>query len=814
MSSEGSSERAQCTSIDVSIVLTLHREAIFLARTLRSLAEASSYARNSGITVELVAVLDRADAQTKSALTTSDKLRAFDQIRTIQVDNGSLGPSRNDGCQLASGNYISFADADDLISFNAIERMFAVAARLGKHTILVPKFLFAFDASYHIGEYFDLETVTPLTLVHYHPFVSRIFAHRSLFDNVQFADVRITNGYAYEDWHFNCNAIAAGYTFRACEDTILFYRQRRASLLNTANVVSTKQIPPSALFEPKTYARICTPYADPATWPNPALAKPRSKSITTNLVIQELVSAANAIDPAVDLMQLRASHHFTNIGPCQTGKAYLRLCEIIGDRRFDEVFVMPFLTTGGADKYLLDIMRELVAIRQDTRILVLFGQPFEGYAWLDKMPAGTVHFDLWRMFPDITDDDRDVIALKLIQACATQARLHLKASPFAQRFFAKFAAVLKENRPVFYRFSDPHERHGQISVTGAQPFQFISDNIEYLDKLVCDNASIVRSDLGRISSARRKWHCLYARAALDEWLADDYRPPGKSLLWASRLDGEKRPMLLVAIAKVLLAKMPSYKIHVHGQPTLHPFNLDLLRRLPNVEYHGAFRSFQETAPRDHLCLIYTSEFDGIPNILIEAAAAGLPIIAPDVGGISELVQDGQTGILLSCAGDDFEDAAAYVAGIEHLAASPELCDKIRRGASELVANRHSPSRYAVRVREIFEPELLQNAPVPSRVPTDELDRALAGELTTLINMAASEHTDKDEEIRRLERVLAQERHATLFARQRIADLERAESPKIDYDTMNSIAKEVWREKRRRRLQFQVVRWVKRRLFSR
>ena len=53
--------------IDVSIVLNMHREALFLRPTLRSLDACAIEAAKHGISVELVAVFDRADADTIEA---------------------------------------------------------------------------------------------------------------------------------------------------------------------------------------------------------------------------------------------------------------------------------------------------------------------------------------------------------------------------------------------------------------------------------------------------------------------------------------------------------------------------------------------------------------------------------------------------------------------------------------------------------------------------------------------------------------------------------------------------------------------------
>ena len=52
----------------------------------------------------------------------------------------------------------------------------------------------------------------------------------------------------------------------------------------------------------------------------------------------------------------------------------------------------------------------------------------------------------------------------------------------------------------------------------------------------------------------------------------------------------------------------------------------------NVTYMGAFTSFSQL-PRDYAVFLYTSLWDGLPNILLEVAKSGLPIVAPRVGGI-------------------------------------------------------------------------------------------------------------------------------------------------------------------------------------
>lgn len=45
-------------------------------------------------------------------------------------------------------------------------------------------------------------------------------------------------------------------------------------------------------------------------------------------------------------------------------------------------------------------------------------------------------------------------------------------------------------------------------------------------------------------------------------------------------------------------------------------------------------------------LVLSSAWEGLPNIIIEALAAGVPVVATDVGGVSELIRDSETGLLV------------------------------------------------------------------------------------------------------------------------------------------------------------------------
>jgi glycosyltransferase involved in cell wall biosynthesis len=64
-------------------------------------------------------------------------------------------------------------------------------------------------------------------------------------------------------------------------------------------------------------------------------------------------------------------------------------------------------------------------------------------------------------------------------------------------------------------------------------------------------------------------------------------------------------------------------------------------------------------------LILTSRTEGLPGVVLEAAAAGLPVIAADVGGVRDAVDDGVSGWVVP-AGDE----AAFTRALQSLSADP------------------------------------------------------------------------------------------------------------------------------------------------
>jgi len=125
------------------------------------------------------------------------------------------------------------------------------------------------------------------------------------------------------------------------------------------------------------------------------------------------------------------------------------------------------------------------------------------------------------------------------------------------------------------------------------------------------------------------------------------------------------------------------------------------RNLKNVEYRGSFYRFQLLDITRYDALLSTSWSDGLPNIVLEAMAVGMPVIAPDVGGISEAVMDGETGFLVPDVSDEAANVSGYLATIERLYADWEAAVRIGDKARALIESRHGQASLGKRVVEVL-----------------------------------------------------------------------------------------------------------------
>ncbi len=153
------------------------------------------------------------------------------------------------------------------------------------------------------------------------------------------------------------------------------------------------------------------------------------------------------------------------------------------------------------------------------------------------------------------------------------------------------------------------------------------------------------------------------------------------LLYVGRLAAQKNLLLLIEAAHVLKKRGHRFELKIVGEGPLE----QELRAATAAAGLGAEVEFQAAVPRDEIAAVFadadifvlTSDFEGYPRVLMEAAASALPVVTTAVSGSDEAIVDGTTGFIVPVG-----DANAVAEKIALLLAQPNLRSAMGQAARE------------------------------------------------------------------------------------------------------------------------------------
>lgn len=94
--------------------------------------------------------------------------------------------------------------------------------------------------------------------------------------------------------------------------------------------------------------------------------------------------------------------------------------------------------------------------------------------------------------------------------------------------------------------------------------------------------------------------------------------------------------------------------------------------------------------------VLPSHSEGSPNVLLEAMAANLPIVATAVGGVPEIVENNETALLVPV-----NDPDAMAAALVRILSDQNLAERLTTNSAALAANQFTPEKYVRALVEIY-----------------------------------------------------------------------------------------------------------------
>lgn len=271
-----------------------------------------------------------------------------------------------------------------------------------------------------------------------------------------------------------------------------------------------------------------------------------------------------------------------------------------------------------------------------------------------------------------------------------------------------------------------HTFHGHVLVGYFSPlysalFKWIERTLARITTRVIAVSPGVEADLRRLGIARDRLSVVLPGFDLDgvtggtgTGLRSDLEVPAGAPLVGivGRLVPVKNHRLFLDACRRVRRRRPEARFVVVGDGELAA---DLRQRAHDLDLDG---SIAFTGWRSDLADLYAaldvvvccSINEGLPATLVEAGAAGRPVVATAVGGVPDVVTDGVNGLLVPAG-----DAEALAGAIEAVLADPELAARLGREGRQLAFARYGAQRLVDETEELYRRLLAPLA--PTRVGT-------------------------------------------------------------------------------------------------
>lgn len=608
---------------------------------------------NDGSTVEK-------DVETLYFLADKDK-----RIRVVNQENKGLSGARNTGFDNAKTDIVIPLDADDLISPQYVEYLF-----FGMYYHPEAAWCYTNSLGFGAEEYLWKHAWDAEKLKTYNFLISSAAIRKK--DAEEIGGYKVEKWSYNEDWRFWLEMLSAGKMPVHVGGYLFWYRRLGSSMLSD-------------------------------------IRKNSEKIEFSNNIISEAAAKADGTIKAIEYPLVKSGYPYYKPHIFQWDSR--RKTNPTHDK-INLLFVIPWMVTGGADKFNLDLVRGLD--KERFHISILTTEPSEN-EWQQRFEKYTDEvFNL----PDFLDpahyvefisyyiQSRDIDVLFLSNSYVGYYML-----PWLKKEFPELAIA------DYVHMEEWYWREG-----GYARLSGMFGNL--LDKTyVCNSATlnVMIKDFTRVPESVET---LYIGVNHEEFDRTKVKPgylynllkiekTRPIVLFPCRIHPQKRPFMMLEIAEKVAKERPDILFVVVGEGEQLSVLKQAIRErgLENTVYSIGRSECMKECYRDATLTLICSLKEGLALTAYESCAMGVPVISSDVGGQRDLI-DNSVGRLIpmqqhestdfDARSFDKKEIAEYVRAIIELCSDTVLYNQCSANCRKKIVDRFSVSKMTERFEEEFQ----------------------------------------------------------------------------------------------------------------
>lgn len=353
------------------------------------------------------------------------------------------------------------------------------------------------------------------------------------------------------------------------------------------------------------------------------------------------------------------------------------------------IISLPLFSTGGAELVAVNFIKAIILENQNAGILVFItDKNLMDHSY--EVPENAVFLNV-EEFLDTKDRwVKKLFLYDLIQTIKPSIVHNINSSIMWELMIDK-GNEIRDYSNLFanifcFQFNEDGSRTGYAEY-------YLRNALPHLDGLISDNKKFINDAIVTygLQNNLEKFHTIYTpshgitdedllfvRNRLKNFNEKVEQESKLSCIWAGRLDAQKKWDMFLSLVK----KSFDNEFYMYGNSVID--EKPVIPKLSNLYFCGSFESSKDLFLNNNYdVFIFTSKWEGLPTILIDAGLYGVPIIAPAVGGVGELVTE-KTGYLLS------ENATVdeYMNTLAIIKKNPQEAAKRANNMIDLILERH------------------------------------------------------------------------------------------------------------------------------
>lgn len=269
---------------------------------------------------------------------------------------------------------------------------------------------------------------------------------------------------------------------------------------------------------------------------------------------------------------------------------------------------------------------------------------------------------------------REISLYNDVRAFMELRKLYKKYRPDIIHLHSSKAGIL--GRLAFPTKKTVYTVHGFDSIRVAhRSFLFLEKLMQYFCKAVVavscyDERNLLAEGIkNNVSRVYNGASALQFKEPLSFKLPEKYK---KTVLCVARISPQKNKALFLEVASLL----PEYAfVWIGNQEKVceHPDNVFFMGNIPNAAVYTSLADV----------FFLPANYEGLPIVIIEAMSHGCPVVASNVGGVSELVHNDVNGYALE------NNAELFAEKIKYVLENKQVCDNMSKASKEMYVKNFS-----------------------------------------------------------------------------------------------------------------------------